>query len=118
MARAMATSREVSRRDFLRLRAGERGRLLELSCRTLFMRCADARIRHEDEPYEPWMGEPPTVVARASVDDLVQSVGRELEEVQLLRLQEPEWLDTLEEAPVFRALIDAFVARGGRVERA
>ena len=40
----MTVDGRFSRRDFLRLRTTERGRLLEVSCRTLFMRCADATI--------------------------------------------------------------------------
>ena len=46
----MTVDGRVSRRDFLRLRTTERGRLLEVSCRALFMRCADATIVHEDVP--------------------------------------------------------------------
>jgi len=88
-----------------------------VSCRNLFMRCADAGLESvADDPYEPWMGEPPTRVRRASIDDLVQAFVRELDGIQVLRLLEPEWLEGLDVAPGFRAAIDRFEARGGRVE--
>lgn len=109
----------VSRRDFLRLRAGNQGRVLEVSCRALFMRCADARLPSQaDAPYEPWMGEPPAVIARASVEDLLRAFVEELEGVRTLRLFDAEWLERLGASPMFRAAIHAFEARGGRVERA
>src|SRR4029450_9094393 len=61
----------LSRRNFLRLRTTERGRLLEVSCRALFMRCADATIVHEDVVgWEPWMGEPPPVIPPRSTADI------------------------------------------------
>ena len=40
----MTADGRLSRRDFLRLRKTERGNVLEVSCRAMFMRCADATI--------------------------------------------------------------------------
>jgi hypothetical protein len=110
----------VSRREFLsRLRSGEHGRTLELSCQMLFMRCHDATLAGDAAPveYEPWMGEPPAVFARRTPDDILTSLAGELEGVQVLRLLEPEWLDHLAGAERLSAIIAAFRDRGGRIER-
>ena len=113
----MTVDGRLSRRDFLRLRATERGRLLEVSCRTLFMRCADATIVHEDVvQWEPWMGEPPAVIHRRSADDLLEAFEQDLRDVRVLRLLDAEWLDSIEGAPRIEAAISAFRARGGVVE--
>ena len=107
----------LSRRDFLRLRTTERGRLLEVSCRALFMRCADATIVQEDVgAWEAWMGEPPAVIHRRSADDLLDAFEQDLRGVMVLRLLDAEWLDSIEKAPRIEAAISAFRARGGVVE--
>ena len=78
----MTVDGRLSRRDFLRLRTTERGKLLEVSCRALFMRCADATIVHEDVVgWEPWMGEPPPVIHRRSADDLLDAFEQDLRDV-------------------------------------
>ena len=113
----MTVDGRLSRRDFLRLRTTERGRLLEVSCRTLYMRCADATIAHEDVvEWEPWMGEPPSVVHRRSADDLLEAFEQDLRDVRVLRLLDAEWLHSIEGAPRIEAAISAFRARGGIVE--
>jgi len=113
----MTVDGRLSRRDFLRLRTTERGRLLEVSCRTLFMRCADATIAHEDVvEWEPRMGEPPSVIHRRSADDLLEAFEQDLRDVRVLRLLDAEWLDSIEGAPRIEAAISAFRARGGVVE--
>jgi len=107
----------LSRRDFLRLRTTERGRLLEVSCRTLFMRCADATIEHEAVgEWEPRMGEAPPVIHRRSADDLLEAFEQDLRDVRVLRLLDAEWLDSIEGAPRIKAAISAFRARGGVIE--
>src|SRR5262249_49651514 len=89
-------------------------RLLEVSCRALFMRCADATIVHEDVvEWEPWMGEPPPVIHRRSADDLLEAFEQDLHDVRVLRLLDAEWLDNIEGAPPIHAPISAFRARGG-----
>ena len=106
-----------SRRDFLRLRTTERGRLLDVSCRTLFMRCADAAIVREDvAEWDPRMGEPPLIIHRRSADDLLEAFEQDLRDVRVLRLLDAEWLDSLAGAPRIEAAIRAFRARGGVVE--
>lgn len=113
----MATS-GVSRRDFLRLRRTERGRVAEVSCHALFMRCADAGLEPPDaDAWEPWMGEPPLVVARLSVDEVLASLERDLHDAQVLRLHEAQWLESMDGAATMRDIVDRFVARGGAVER-
>lgn len=113
----MTVDSRLSRRDFLRLRTTERGRLLEVSCRTLFMRCADAAIVREDvAEWEPPMGEPPLVIHRRSADDLLEAFEQDLRDVRVLRLLDAEWLDSIEGAPRIEAAISAFRARGGVVE--
>src|SRR5262245_30520829 len=87
IAKQNACDGRLSRRDFVRLRTTERGRLLEVSCRALFMRCADATIVHEDVvEWEPWMGEPPPVIHRRSADGLLEAFEQDLRDVRVLRL--------------------------------
>jgi len=106
-----------SRRDFLRLRRTERGKVLEVSCHTLFMRCADATLAAPaDLEWEPGMGEPPTVFERPSLEDLVEVFEADLRDAQVLRLREPEWMASVHGAARFEAVIAAFRARGGVVE--
>jgi hypothetical protein len=115
----MTGDRRVSRRDFLRLRRTERGKVLDLSCRAMFMRCADAAIVSEPvADWEPWMGEPPAAIHRRSADEILQSFDRDLQDVQVLRLQEPEWLESIVGAERLQAAIAAFLSRGGVVESA
>ncbi len=115
----MTGHRALSRRDFLRLRRSERGRVLEVSCRALFMRCADAAINAEPvEDWEPWMGEPPAVINRRSADEILGAFEQDLLDVQVLRLHGSEWLDSLAEAARVKAAIAAFRTRGGVVELA
>ncbi|MGC4085819.1 MAG: hypothetical protein QM736_27755 [Vicinamibacterales bacterium] len=107
----------ISRRDFLRLRRTEQGKVLDVSCRAMFMRCADAAIVSEPvDEWEPWMGEPPAVITRRSADEILESFERDLADVQVLRLLEPEWLDNIAGAARVQAAIAAFRARGGVVE--
>jgi hypothetical protein len=113
----MSGDREISRRDFLRLRRTERGRLVEVSCRALFMRSTDAAIEPEEPvDWEPGMGEPPAVINRRSAEDLVESLERDLGDAQILRLLEPEWLENMPGASRIHGVIAAFRARGGVVE--
>jgi hypothetical protein len=115
----MTDARRLTRRDFLRLRRSERGKVLEVSCRALFMRLADATIEPERlEHYESWMGEPPAIFDRASPVEIVQSLDADLRDVQVLRLLEPEWLEGIQEAVRIQSTLDAFRSRGGVVEEA
>jgi hypothetical protein len=113
----MSADRQVSRRDFLRLRRTERGKLLEVSCQALFMRTADAAIEPDpSQDWEPGMGEPPSVIHRRSADDLIASLEHDLRGAQILRLLEPEWLENMPASERIQGVIAAFRARGGIVE--
>jgi len=63
------------------------------------------------------MGEPPLVMARPSVDEVLASFERDLHEAQVLRLHEPQWLASMDDTAAVRGVIDRFVARGGVVEQ-
>ncbi len=107
----------LSRRDFLRLRRTERGKVLDVSCHTLFMQCADTTLAAPaDLEWEPGMGEPPAVFERPSLDHLVNAFEEDLRDVQVLRLREPAWMASVHGAERFEAAIAAFRARGGVVE--
>ena len=107
----------VSRRDFLRLRRTERGKVVDVSCHTLFMRCADATLPvPADLEWEPGLGEPPAVFDRPSLEHLVAAFAEDVRDAQVLRVSEPEWLVSVHGAEQFEAVIAAFRARGGIVE--
>ena len=113
----MTSARQVSRRDFLRLRSTPRGPTLELSCRALFMRCVDAGLEPEAQPdYEPWMGEPPAVLQREPAEAILDRVERELHAARVVRLLEPEWLASMAGAARLQLALAAFRDRGGALE--
>ena len=114
----MTEDRRLSRRDFLRFRRTERGRVLDVSCRALFMRLADATIDPEPVPdYDAMMGEPPLVVERRTTVDILDSLDADLRDAQVLRLLEPEWLEGIQEASRIQDAIESFRMRGGVVEK-
>jgi hypothetical protein len=114
----VAGDRRLSRRDFLRFTRTERGKVLEVSCRAMFMRCADASIVSEPvEDWEPWMGEPPAVLNRRSAADILQAFEQDLTDAQVLRLLEAEWLDSIDGSARVQSAIAAFASRGGVIER-
>ncbi len=113
----MTLARGVSRREFLRLRPTVRGRLLEISCRTLFMRCSDAGLEcGTSSDYEPWMGEPSAVIRREPAEAILGRIEHELNDAQIVRLLEPEWLSSLTCAERLQSALAAFLGRGGVVE--
>lgn len=88
-----------------------------MSCHALFMRCADAALGHtESDDWEPWMGEPPLVVERRSADAVLASLEADLQDAQVLRLHDPQWLESMDDAARMRGILDRFRARGGVVE--
>ena len=83
------------------------------------MRSADATVESgEAVDWEPGMGEPPAVIHRRSVHEMVESLEQDLADAQILRLVEPEWLADMSGASRVQAAIAAFRARGGIVEKA
>jgi hypothetical protein len=114
----------MNRRDFLRLRTRGRERVLELSCEQLFMRYSDAesgagRARAAggvDPDPQSWEGEPPTEIVMPTTSELFEQFERELSSADVLRLMDRDWLDGGVFQREVEARIEAFVARGGRVE--
>ena len=122
----------MNRRQFLRL---TREREVELSCRWLYMRCLDlasrsgAFVEARREQPEPtttdeslldtdsWQpGEPDAAFAPRSGSELFAELDAALAGADVLRLTEVEWLHDPCRGPV-EQLVEAFRARGGRVER-
>ena len=112
----------MNRRDFLRLRPTPKGRTLELSCRGLFMQSVNHQMLAgaADEStafdHQEWMGEPPADFGTPSVDELLRGIEDELRDVQVLRVLEGEWLAATSLNQQLQPMLDAFRARGGRVE--
>jgi hypothetical protein len=116
----MATS--MNRRDFLCLKTTPQGRTLELSCRHLYMRYLDAQVARGDdgraavEQYDVWMGEPAAAFTRRTPDALVQSLADELRNVEVLRINDIEWLAATDLRTELEPLLATFRARGGVLE--
>lgn len=128
----------MNRRDFLKLRTDAGRPLFELSCERLYMVYANTRDEqppkgstptagrvaaadeHEVDPSRArdwWRGEPPTVVERASADEVFRNLERRLADFEILRVLERDWLSADEAFGArVRALLRSFEARGGRVE--
>ena len=111
----------MNRRDFLRLRPTPKGRTLELSCRGLFMQSVNhqmlAGTAGESSAFDQeWMGEPPADFGTPSVDELLRGIEDELRGVQVLRVLEGEWIAATSLNQQLQPMLDAFRARGGRVE--
>ena len=112
---------QMNRRNFLRLKT-ERGiRIVELSCQQLHMHSLEMRVTSgqaegDFDPLEE--GEPPTAFGQRTTEQLFESLGRDLDGVDLLRVVEHRWLSEGDEElqREFHALLAAFRARGGRVE--
>lgn len=110
----------MNRRDFLSLRVTREGKMLELSCHALYMRCLDTRtgesaVDRATFDHEPWMGEPPASFTWPTTDDLLAQVSTDLEGVQRVRLLEPEWLASTDLGHRLTPILAAFRARGGEV---
>ena len=111
----------MNRRNFLMLKT-ERGiRTLELSCQRLHMYCLEMRVTsgRQDEDFDPTRdGEPPTAFDERTTEQLFESLGRDLDGVDLLRVVEHRWLSEGDEElrREFDTLLASFRARGGRVE--
>ena len=125
----------MNRREFLLLRREPRGRVVELSCERLYMRCLDTQVtggqRNESADSgvpsaapalgcgsaetSPWGGEPPARFPERTPQQVFEELDRELREVEVLRVVDSQWLvgDLRRD---FENLIALFRARGGRVE--
>ncbi len=111
----------MKRRNFLMLKT-ERGiRTLEISCQQLYMYYLERRVTSGqlDEDFHPAEdGEPPTAFDERTTEQLFESLGRDLDGVDLLRVVGPRWLSEGDEELQrgFDGLLSSFRARGGRVE--
>ena len=111
----------MNRRDFFLFRT-ERGiRTVELSCQQLHMYCLERRVTsgRQDEDFDPAQdGEPPTAFDQPTTEQLFESLGRDLDGVDLLRVVGHRWLSEGDEElqREFDKLLTSFRARGGRVE--
>jgi len=118
----------MDRRAFLLFRTKGRERVLELSCERLYMRWADASSGAgavdgvESVPagqlvgHEPWDGEPPTAVVTQTVQELFTELDGGLAVADTLRMKGVEWLADERFCGEVESRVDAFRARGGRVE--
>jgi len=106
----------MNRRDFLLFRTEGRTKTVELSCERLYMLYVDTHNAPGPEPADAYDGEPPARFAMRSARELFEDVGRDLRDVDILRLTHIEWLADAE----FRSEVDALIAavrtRGGQVE--
>lgn len=113
----------MNRRDFLSLRVTRQGKVLELSCQRLYMQCLAAEAaaavdRDAAIDYQPWMGEPPAMLARPSPESLLGQIEEDLRGILRLRVLESEWLDSTPLGERLAPLLASFRSRGGRVELA
>ena len=112
----------MNRREFLSFRSRDRQRIVELSCECLYMQYLDVQLtwgpQEDPTPAEQqvWGGEPTAVFESRSVEQLFGEIERDLEQADVLRISEPEWLATEPLGQTVEALIAAFRARGGKVE--
>jgi hypothetical protein len=115
MARRTITS-GVHRRDFLLFRTEGHTKTVELSCERLYMLFVDTRNAPGPEPADPYDGEPPARFEMRSAGELFEDLGRDLGDVDILRLTHTDWLADLEFKRAVDALVAAVRARGGQVE--
>ena len=111
----------MNRRDFLRLKT-ERGiRTVEISCQRLHMYCLETRVTSGrlDQDFDPSVdGEPPTAFEKPTTQQLFETLRRDLDGVDVLRVVEHRWLSEGDEElqREFEGLLSAVRDRGGRVE--
>ena len=117
----------MNRRHFLRLKTEHGIRTLELSCRRLHLHYVERRVTGGrldtddplDQDFDPTEnGEPPTAFEARTTEQLFEHLGRDLDDVDLLRVTEHRWLSEGDEElrREFNRLLSSFRARGGRVE--
>ena len=111
----------MNRRDFLFLRRTPSGRTLELSCQDLYIRTLNASApttpsKQEVYEHQAWMGEPPTDFEKSAGDDWLRRVEVQLQDVEILKLLDQEWLLPTGINEQLEPVLTAFRARGGRIE--
>ncbi len=110
----------MDRRAFLRLSVKGRKRVLDLSCERLYMRYVDAQSavgspeRVGEAPV--WEGEPPTAIEAETVAGLFDDFARNLEEVDILRMRDRQWLGEADLRREVETRVEAFRRGGGVVK--
>src|SRR5713226_1207574 len=100
----------MNRRDFLLLRTVARSRVAELSCERLYMRQLDIRLtgRRPEIDFpdgDPCAGEPPAVFDERTTRQLFDSLERDLDGVDVLRVVDARWLAGDDLRSAFEALL-------------
>ena len=113
----------MNRRDFLLLRRAPSSRIVELSCQQLYVRYLDTKItggagdrQEADAAPHAWGGEPAPVFEERTFADVLRSIEDGLRDADVVRLNESAWLACEDVKLGLDRVLDAFRARGGRVE--
>ena len=114
----------MKRRDLLLLRTEPAGRVAELSCERLYMQYQQTSLtmvrpgRADVLPTTELSEEEPSAVFdERTTRQLLGDVERELEEADVLRLVDTEWLAVDAFGRDVERVLASFRRRGGRVER-
>ena len=89
----------MNRREFLLLRPGTENRSAEISCERLYMRHLDSQID-------------------GTTAQFLENLARDLQDIDILRLSEGEWLASEELKQQLEPIFTSFRARGGKIELA
>jgi hypothetical protein len=108
----------LHRRDVLLLRATPRARVFDLRCERLYMQYVDIRRPRADGPpvQDYWLGEPEPEYEERGAEELFEGLANELRAADVLRIVGSNWLTDDELKRQVAKMVDAFRARGGRVE--
>jgi hypothetical protein len=111
----------MNRRDFLLLRRERDLRIVEVSCRMLYMRYLDARITGAERTEsgaspDPWGHEPASVFENRTASQMFDDMAVGLKDADVLRLVDRQWIRDVELEARLDSLIDEFTRRGGRVD--
>ena len=111
----------MNRRDFLLLKTDRGKETLELSCERLYMCCLNTGPTggQQNDGFAPVDdGEPLPALDERTTRQLFNNLDRVLQDVDILRVMDREWLPDEEFSLELEALLTSFRARGGRVELA
>ena len=76
----------------------------------------DRRDENRDAAADPWGGEPPPVLEERTFADVLRAIENGLRDADVVRLNERAWLACDEVRQGLDGVLEAFRARGGRVE--
>jgi hypothetical protein len=108
----------MHRRDFLLFRTERARRVVELSCRRLFLRALEAEATRQATVADPLNveDEPPAVFDGPGVRDILRTIAADLASDDVLRLVGRVWLGDGELGDEVDALVAGHRLRGGEVE--